>query len=452
MSAGSSPRALLVNIPFEDVFAEADFRLDRDVVPENDARVEDEMIGDEDAVDEDAVDDEMIDDEDIVDDEMIDDEDVVVDEMIDDEDAVDYDIIAEDMLVVNLQLAVQDEAAIEVNPLVDGDAAVDYELAIEREIFRDHEDIDLMGFVLQGMPRYPAMEAVFDQLMRLRIHHPVYEPMPIEDMDNFETTLVHNDPDADSSRTVPIVNYMLDNVRVASPYPPAAPLMHHFIGLDLSSRLMQRMAVIEHIILKDMGDATFHVNIVMLVSEPGIRRRVFRPTVLVHAELNSNMVDGDLWGPHTVYRGSRWLYTTDKLRRYLRNSGLGYVAVEFREKGFQDNEITPFEQPGSVLDIPEFAEFNEHEGLMFMVLDYLTDYDANITPHLESMQVSWVCWPHNRHHGDYPALVFEFDLDFDQFYWPALAQATRNMLDVIGGSWEDLPILFRWAGTTRLGW
>ncbi|KAI1460029.1 hypothetical protein F4805DRAFT_454969 [Annulohypoxylon moriforme] len=341
--------------------------------------------------------------------------------------------------------------AVDGTAVVKGQATMDDKPAVDDETTTKHKSPDDGHMTLKKAtevnkiklaikPKDSVLQGVIDQLVS------------VMDMNMFATTLIHNDPDADIRGQVPVANYLVSDVRVASPHPPAVPLIHQFIGIELSPKLMQHVRVIEYLIRKDMGEATFDLNIVMLVTDPIIRHPIRRPTVLVHAEQNSNLVPGDLWGPDTDYRGSRWLYIVDKVRAYLQWSGLADVAVEFREKGFQDDEITAFEQPGLVLDIDQYRDFNQEEGIMYQVIDHLTDYNENITPWLESVKVYWVCWPHNRLWGDFPAMVFKFRHEFDEFYWPPLAQTVRNILDNMGEAWVDLPILFRWDGQDRLGW
>ncbi|KAI1212595.1 uncharacterized protein F4807DRAFT_457393 [Annulohypoxylon truncatum] len=367
---------------------------------------------------------------------------------VDDQTAVQDDATIQNKTAIEGQTPTDDKAIVDCQAIVDK-LAIDDKSTAEHETFGDGK-IALKNAtesnenILEVVPQEHAVQAT------------IAESIPMEDiMDNFETTLIHDNTYCFeiSITDIHIANYIATEVRVGSPQPPALPLKNEFIGVGLSTELMQRMQVIEHLIRKDMGEASFKVDFVMCVTEAPIKWKRRCPTVLVLAQQNSNMVAGALWGPDTPYQGSRWLYITDKLRRYLIDNNLGNVAVEFREQGLQHDEITAFEQPGLVLDVEPYARFNNGEGIMFEVMDHLTDFNASLTPHLESIKVTWTSWAHNRAYGDFPAMVFEFDLDFDEeYFWPPLAQAARNILDIAGQSWYGMPVLFRWAGQTRLGW
>ncbi|KAI2464421.1 hypothetical protein F4781DRAFT_439568 [Annulohypoxylon bovei var. microspora] len=274
-----------------------------------------------------------------------------------------------------------------------------------------------------------------------------------------ETKVEHNPTPNTTIAAAPFVqttlgdqNFLMSDVRVGAPHPPAMPCQHGFIGHDMSAKLMKHLHEIEKRIHKDMGDDAFTMDIVMVSTEAVILHQMHRPTVLVNAARNSNIVRGEPWAMSTMYIGSRWLYIVDKIRRYLIDRDLADVSVEFREYGLEHTETTPFVQPGSVHDYGAFDEFNRGRGLMYNAMQHLCMYDANITDHLMSVEITWMAWPHNSQYGDFEAVFFEFDLNFDErHFWP-IARVARALLDVAGHDWKALPVLFKWESKRRLGW
>ncbi|XDG07415.1 hypothetical protein ABKA04_007030 [Annulohypoxylon sp. FPYF3050] len=281
-------------------------------------------------------------------------------------------------------------------------------------------------------------------------------------MNLFQTTLVHHDFALfQPAPTNANANYLMTDVRVGSPHPLPTPIQQGFIGVDLFGELMDYEHEIDVLISSEMGGAQFQVDFAMCsTGDDVIFYKRHQPTVLIHAEHGSNLVAGERWDANTTaYKGSRWLYITDKVRRFLIDIGLGEVAVEVRDFGFQHDEITPFIQPGPVLEPRRIESFNLAENdVMYTILRSIANgerYDFNmfVGPHVDSMKITWMSWPHRPTYGDFIGLVVEFDLNFEEeYFWPPFAQSVRDMFEFFGGVWADIPVFFRWAGEMRLGW
>ncbi|KAI1100876.1 hypothetical protein F4804DRAFT_32568 [Jackrogersella minutella] len=260
--------------------------------------------------------------------------------------------------------------------------------------------------------------------------------------------------DRENATTIDNGDFLITDVRVGAPYPISMPCRHFFIGQELSAKLLCIMPYIERIIKKEMNGAKFAADFVMVANHHQLRFQKQKPTIVINAAHNTNMVPKvERWGKETRYKGSRWLYIVDKLRLFLEGIGLGMIAVEMREFGLQYQEVTPFVQPGLVLDEGPFEQFNRGEGVMYRLTIGGCQLYRGIVSHLQSVSIKWTSWPHNDQYGDFAAVTFEFNRNFDESNWCSFETFARGLLEAAGHDWAELSVLAKWkSNTTRLGW